>query len=265
MKTRRVIGEHGLQCVAAIFVAALGCTAEPVLGGGTQPTPTAGTNATGFTSGTGGGAGVVAGAGTGDLGASGAGASGTGDIEGGGGTAGEPIAGATGGAGESAGGAGEPAGGAGVAGQPSADVSADECVAALMAAGTTVTGCETCLCQPGNCQAELAALDGDVAGNAMIDCIRVNPCEGTCCLCGAVCDSALGTNFGAGPCGAAVQTAAGVTPGIGTLAAIENAPTVMQNCAPTGPADNSCARATRLAACVSDKCADVCPRAPACM
>ena len=155
-------------------------------------------------------------------------------------------------------------GGAGAGGMAGTDVSADECIARVMAAGTTVTDCETCLCQPGNCQAELDAMDGNAPANAMIDCIKGANCDATCCLCGAMCDSG-GSNFGNGPCSDEIQTAAGVTPMTGVLGGIANGAMVMTNCSPDGPADNACAIASRLGACIKDKCAAMCTQAPACM
>ena len=111
-----------------------------------------------------------------------------------------------------------------------------------------------CLCQMGKCQMEIAALQGDTNGNALVQCTNMSKCSGQCCLCGAPCD-ALGGNYAMGACAAQTETAAGVTPGAGALT---NGATVSMNCALTGPADNSCARAVRLGDCAAMKCMAEC-------
>jgi hypothetical protein len=172
-----------------------------------------------------------------------------------------PLAGASGSAVAGAGAGGAGAGGMGGAGAGgTGDVSAQECIDAVMAAGTTVTACEMCLCQPGNCQAELMAIDGDADANAMLMCVRENNCDGQCCLCGAPCMS-LGQNYAMGPCAMEIEQAAGVTPGAGALT---NGSMVMMACATEGPADNSCANVSRIGQCVKDKCMTECTQAPAC-
>jgi hypothetical protein len=55
------------------------------------------------------------------------------------------------------------------------EVTTDQCTAMVMAAGTTVTDCERCLCEPGHCQAQLKALTGDKTANALIDCTKCLP------------------------------------------------------------------------------------------
>jgi hypothetical protein len=85
-----------------------------------------------------------------------------------------------------------------------------------------------------------------------------NDCDQEYCLCGAKC--AL-TNYGTGPCAAQMERAAGATPGIG----LGNVAVVMRSCAPDGPVDNPCAKATRLDLCIAEKCRDSCPLPPVCM
>jgi hypothetical protein len=139
------------------------------------------------------------------------------------------------------------------------EVPAAQCAASVMAAGTTITDCERCLCQPGHCQAQLKALDGDKAGNALVACTKQKNCADLCCLCGATCDS-LGANYGMGPCASELETAAGATPGAG----VSNASILMMNCPTTASPATSCSRAAALGQCVKDKCADMCPKPPAC-
>ena len=143
-----------------------------------------------------------------------------------------------------------PVAGAGMSGMPGEA----ECQAQVVAAGRTVGACEMCLCQMGKCQMEIAALQGDTNGNALVQCTNMSKCSGQCCLCGAPCD-ALGGNYAMGACAAQTETAAGVTPGAGALT---NGATVSMNCALTGPADNSCARAVRLGDCAAMKCMAEC-------
>jgi hypothetical protein len=135
-----------------------------------------------------------------------------------------------------------------------------QCEAKVMAAGTTITDCERCLCQPGHCQAQLQALEGDTKANALIACTKKHNCDTNCCLCGAPCDS-LGANYGMGPCAAEFEAAAGATPGAG----LSNVSILMMNCPPmsTDP-KSSCVRASALGQCAKDKCADACPAAPTC-
>ncbi|MFI5308125.1 MAG: hypothetical protein ACHQ53_12270, partial [Polyangiales bacterium] len=140
------------------------------------------------------------------------------------------------------------------------EVPAEQCVASVMATGATITDCERCLCQPGHCQAQLKALDGDKAGNALVACTKQKNCADLCCLCGAMCDS-LGANYGMGPCAAELETAAGATPGAG---AATNASILMMNCPTTASPATSCSRAAALGQCVKDKCMDMCPQPPAC-
>ena len=135
-----------------------------------------------------------------------------------------------------------------------------QCLMDVMAAGTTVTGCEMCLCKMDKCQAEMTALKGDTAGGALVKCSREKKCSGACCLCGAPCDP-LGANYAQGMCASQTETAAGVTPGAGALA---NGAMVQMNCAAAGPTTNACARATRLGECTAMKCMAEC-MPPACM
>jgi hypothetical protein len=108
------------------------------------------------------------------------------------------------------------------------------------------------------CQAEMNAIKDDATANALATCGKANACAGQCCLCstdgqGDTCGIA---NYGSGVCADEVETAAGATPGAGLL----NAGTVTTNCANAGPADNACARVTRLETCAANKCASECPR-----
>jgi hypothetical protein len=59
-----------------------------------------------------------------------------------------------------------------------------------------------------------------------------------------------------------IETAAGVEPGAGAL---RNAPVVMSNCVATGPADNSCAKAAKLAECSANRCPTECAAPSTCM
>jgi hypothetical protein len=160
-------------------------------------------------------------------------------------------------AGASAGASGAAAGASGGAGS---DPATTQCIADVMASGTTVTDCERCLCETANCQTEMNALKGDTAANALIACTKTHNCSGQCCLCktsgkGATCDS-LGSNYATGDCAAEVETAAGVTPGAGALT---NGTKVKDACSDTGPDTNACARATRVATCATSKCKAQCP------
>jgi len=143
---------------------------------------------------------------------------------------------------------------------PDGMVPAAQCESQVMASGTTITDCERCLCQPGHCQAELKALDGDTKANALITCTKTHPCADTCCLCGTMCD-ALGSNYGMGPCAKELEEAAGAMPGAG----VGNASMLMSACPPTTSPPTSCSKALALAQCVKDHCADMCPQPPACM
>jgi hypothetical protein len=160
-------------------------------------------------------------------------------------------------AGAAAGASGAAAGASGGAGS---DPATTQCIADVMASGTTVTDCERCLCETANCQTEMSALKGDTAANALIACTKAHNCSGQCCLCktngkGATCDS-LGGNYAMGDCAAEVETAAGVTPGAGALT---NGTKVKDACSDTGPDTNACARATRVATCATSKCKAQCP------
>jgi hypothetical protein len=160
------------------------------------------------------------------------------------------------GSGGASGGSGANAAGSGGGG----DATVAQCLADVMSSGFTVTSCEMCLCQAGTCQAELSAIKSDTAAKALVSCTETNHCSGQCCLCatngkGAMCDS-LGSNYAKGKCATEVETAAGVTPGAG---AITNGSKVTAACSVTGPPDNACARAARLAKCATDKCASACP------
>jgi hypothetical protein len=137
----------------------------------------------------------------------------------------------------------------------------EECLAGLMAAGMTVTACEMCACAEANCLDELDAVKDDLVAAAMIMCVQDNGCSDQCCLCNAPCDP-LGGNYGMGPCTTQIETAAGVTPGAGALV---NGLTVMMVCSPTGPAENSCAKAARVGECIATSCAAMCPSMTACM
>jgi hypothetical protein len=68
------------------------------------------------------------------------------------------------------------------------------------------------------------------------------------------------SDFGMGPCGDEVQTAAGKTPMTGLSGAVANGMDVMMACDPAGTGSNSCNHATKLAKCGSDKCASACPQ-----
>lgn len=172
------------------------------------------------------------------------------------------MAGGAGAAGSQAG-AGGAAGAAGSAGATEmpgpGEVPSAQCLADVMAAGTTVTACEMCLCQVGYCQKELMALKGDTNGNALVKCSQTKKCSGACCVCGAPCDSG-GANYGMGMCFNEIEVAAGVAPGSGLLGAGD----VMMNCAANGPDMNSCARAVRLGECTAMKCMTEC-MTPTCM
>lgn len=182
-----------------------------------------------------------------------------------------PAAGTSGTAGKPAGGAGGmggmggmmmSGGAGGMGGSAGAGMSMGEaqCLMDAMAAGTTITTCEMCLCKMDKCQAEMTALKGDTAGGALVKCSREKKCSGACCLCGAPCDP-LGANYAQGMCASQTETAAGVTPGAGALA---NGAMVQMNCAAAGPTTNACARATRLGECTAMKCMAEC-MPPACM
>jgi hypothetical protein len=176
------------------------------------------------------------------------------------------VAGAAGmsagaGAGGMAGAAGMSAGAGGAEMPGAGEVPSAQCLMDVMAAGTTVTACEMCLCQLGKCNKELTALKGDTNGNALVKCSREKKCSGTCCVCGVAECGTFGENYGNGMCINEIETAAGVTPGAG---AFTNGPTVMMNCAVTGPEMNSCARAVRLGECSAMKCMAEC-MPPACM
>jgi hypothetical protein len=136
----------------------------------------------------------------------------------------------------------------------------EECTAKVMAAGTTITACETCMCQPANCQTQLTAIDGDANANAMIKCIKEKMCTGLCCVCGNTatkCD--IGT-YGMGLCAAAFETAAGLTPGAGAIA---NGTKLGDGCKDT--ATTSCGKAAALGKCQTDKCKTECMgTAPVC-
>lgn len=156
------------------------------------------------------------------------------------------------------GGAGGTTAGAGAGGVEmpgTGEVTSAQCLMDVMAAGTTVTACEMCLCQLGKCNKELTALKGDANGNALVKCSRDKDCSGTCCVCGVAECGAFGENYGMGPCSNEIETAAGVTPGAGALT---NGGAVMMNCAATGPDTSSCARASRLGECSAMKCAAEC-------
>lgn len=223
---------------------AAGGAASPTLGGSAGA---AGMSPVTGSGGATGAAGAVAMAGNG--GGAGAGTSGSAGATG---TAGGGAAGTTGASGGGAAGTGGAAGAAGMASDPSID----QCLAGVTAAGMTITDCERCLCLVGNCQPEMTALQGDTKGNALVTCSKAHMCSGECCVCGAPCDKTLGTNYGMGPCLMEAETAAGVTPGAGVLA---NGTTVGMQCDPASTTDNSCAHATKVAKCATDKCKSVCP------
>jgi hypothetical protein len=159
------------------------------------------------------------------------------------------------------GGMGGSAGMGGAGGTMAMDPGDAQCLLDVMAAGTAVTACEMCLCKMDKCRAELMALKGDTNGNALVKCSREKKCSGTCCVCRVAECGALGENYGMGPCINEIETAAGVTPGQGALV---NGGTVMTNCAASGPATNSCARAVRLGECSAMKCMAEC-MTPVCM
>lgn len=182
------------------------------------------------------------------------------------GDAGESVSGGAGGGASGSGGSGGASGsgasGSGGSGGGPDDGDVDEaavqCVRDAEAAGQTITDCETCLCMSDNCQAEMNAIKDDVKANALATCGKENACAGQCCLCstdgqGDTCGI---QNYGTGVCADEVESAAGAMPGAGLL----NAAAVMTNCTDAGPADNSCARVTRLVTCASAKCASECPR-----
>jgi hypothetical protein len=195
-------------------------------------------------------------------------ASGSGGLAGTAGVAGTPAA--TGGIGGDIGTGGSAGvvstgGSAGVAGaMPDAgapDASDPElamCVSDVMTSTpSTQAACASCMCT--SCGTELLAVDGDTNANAMLGCISMNDCSGSCCLCNLPDCATDPAMFGAGPCGNEIQTAAGVAPMMGLIGAITNGGMVMTNCSPTGPADQSCADAARLGECISMNCAIECP------
>ena len=247
-----------------VLAGALGCTTKNNDAGSGSGSGAGGASMS-SPAGTGGAAPNTTGTGTGTGGATALPANGTGGASATG-SGGAPSNDGSGGA-ASTGGHGADGGTASDAAAPSdaatlqdGEIPAEQCEAMVMAAGTTVTDCEKCLCQPGHCQPELAALTGDDAANALIACTKEHNCSGACCLCGAPCDS-FGLNYGMGPCAAELEAAAGATPGAG----VGNAATVTMNCPPTSTDPNSsCVKATTLGQCAADNCADVCPMPPAC-
>ena len=262
------VGSSGVGSAAPVGVGSNGVNSS-VAGVGTMPVGTvAGMGATG-TGSAASGPGVNTSAGmtasvAGAMGA--AGSAGAGTAAAAGTTA--LQAGSGGAAGAATGGAGAMSGvgGMGGAGGAVMEASAAECTAAIMAAGSTVTDCEVCLCQVGNCQAELAALDGDALGNALVDCSSAHACTGQCCVCGTSSQGAMcasdASDFGMGPCAVEVQMAAGATPMTGLDGVIANMEALMANCTATGTdATNSCTKALKLEQCSKDKCEDACPSA----
>ena len=177
-----------------------------------------------------------------------------------GGVGGGSESGGTGGASESggAGGAAGSGGTGGASGSGEMDETAAQCVRDAEAAGQTISDCETCLCESDNCQTEMNAIKDDAVANALATCGKANTCAGQCCLCstdghGDTCNI---SNYATGVCADEVETAAGATPGAGLV----NVGAVMANCTNSGPADNACARITRLETCAAAKCASECPR-----
>ena len=246
-------------------VASAGTTGGSGMSGGAGSTSATG----GSHAGTGGSGGSgTAGASAGSGSTAGQGASGTGT----GGSAGSQAAGGAGSSAAGASGAGT-AGASGSAGGSagssagaggSEDPSVTTCLSGITAAGRTVGDCERCLCQVGNCQTQLSALANDTNGNALVACAQTHTCWDQCCICGsssagAMCQGDY-SDFGMGPCGNEVQTAAGLTPMSGTSGAIANGAMVMSKCDPAGTDDNSCSHATKLATCATAKCAAMCPQ-----
>jgi hypothetical protein len=141
---------------------------------------------------------------------------------------------------------------AGTAGTQGAGADA-MCLANFASSGSTASmACQTCLCQPANCVAELQAIEGDALAVAVVECAREAGCSGTCCLCGADCDiDAIGT-YGMGPCAAEIEMAAGVTPGGGVFV---NGTAVSTACM---EATGSCGKAGALGDCSAMNCATEC-------
>jgi hypothetical protein len=131
-------------------------------------------------------------------------------------------------------------------------------MAGLEAGGQPITECEMCMCSVDGCLAHIDGMRNDGPGTEMLACVLEHSCDAQCCLCGAVCTL---FNYGDGPCAAEIERAADLTPGAG----LGNVDGIMMNCVPEGPADNSCAKASRMGVCISEKCASVCNVPSTCM
>jgi hypothetical protein len=149
-------------------------------------------------------------------------------------------------------------GGSGGAQPPDGSLTYDTCIEGLRMGGQPITECEMCMCQESGCLSHIDQMREDQAGTEMIACVLENQCDQQCCLCGAKCGL---TNYGKGPCAPEIERAAGLTPGAG----LSNVSGIMRYCVPDGPADNSCAKATRLGVCIAEKCASMCNVPPTCM
>lgn len=175
-----------------------------------------------------------------------AGTGGSGTMVGGAGTMVVPPAAGGGGSG---GGGGESTGG---------PLTYESCLDGLRAGGQPITACEECMCSESGCLAHIDGMREDAPGTEMIACVLENQCDQECCLCGAKCGL---TNYGKGPCAREIETAAGLNPGAG----LGNVAGIMRNCVPEGPADNSCAKASRMGVCIAEKCATMCNVPSTCM
>jgi hypothetical protein len=161
--------------------------------------------------------------------------------------------GGTGGTGGAAAGSGGTSGSGGTG-----DAAYEQCLSDAVNAGQEVGDCARCLCQADNCQARLNTATHDAKANAVVICSQQQSCTDLCCLCGS--NSCGSENYATGPCSDEIESAAGVTPGGGLL----NALTVSAKCTRSATDDNSCYRATVLADCEREKCAEVCPISTSC-